>query len=263
MAFEHLLVVRTGGVETVTLNRPDVRNAFNDVVIAELTAWAESVRRSAPSARPRVAVLQGAGKSFSAGADIVWMARTVSYSEEENLRDAEAASRMFAALDSLPLPLVGRIHGAALGGGAGLVAVCDVAVADASTVFGFTEVRLGIVPAVISPFVIAKIGASAARALFLTGTRFSSEQARQIGLVHEVAGDGQLDAAVAGAVAQILEGGPEALAAAKVLVADVRERSIAEAMPVTAQSIASRRTSPEGQEGLTAFLEKRPPAWRR
>ncbi len=262
MAFEHLHVVRARGVETVTLNRPDVRNAFNDAVIAELTAWAASIEDAPPPDRPRVAVLAGAGRSFSAGADITWMARTVAYSEAENLRDAEAASRMFSALDGLPIPLVARVHGAAIGGGAGLVAVSDVALAEDAAVFAFSEVRLGIVPAVISPFVIAKIGASAARALFLTGGRFSAARAREIGLVHEVTPPGGLDATLQAVVAQLLEGGPEALAAAKALVADVRERPLHEALARTARTIAERRVSAEGQEGLKAFLEKRPPSWR-
>jgi methylglutaconyl-CoA hydratase len=262
MAFQHLHVAREHGVETVTLNRPDVRNAFNDAVIAELTTWAASVERAAPDGRPRVAVIAGAGKTFSAGADIAWMARTVGYSEAQNLRDAQAASRMFDALDRLPIPLVARIQGAAIGGGAGLVAVSDVAIAEDGAVFAFTEVRLGIMPAVISPFVIAKVGASAARALFLTGGRFSAARAREIGLVHEVTPPGGLDATVQAVLTQLLEGGPEALAAAKTLVAGVRGRPVGDVLDLTARAIAERRVSAEGQEGLRAFLEKRSPSWR-
>ncbi len=261
MAYRHLLVERGRGVERLTLNRPDVRNAFNEDMIAELTAWASTVHQAPPGA-VRAVVIAGAGPSFSAGADIAWMAKTAGYSDAENLRDATAASRMFAALDALRMPVLGRIHGAAIGGGVGLAAICDIVIAEAETVFGFTEVKLGIVPAVISPFVIAKIGRSAARELFLTGARFTAHRAREIGLVHEVVAADALDAAVDACLAHLLEGGPEAHAAAKALIANVVERTVAEALPITAQAIASRRASTEGREGLKAFLEKRKPQWR-
>jgi methylglutaconyl-CoA hydratase len=261
MGYRYLEVVRDQQVERVTLNRPQVRNAFNEDVIAELTAWASGLHQERPGT-VRAVVLAGAGTSFSAGADIAWMAKMAGYSEAENLRDATAASRMFATLDTLPVPVVGRIQGAAIGGGAGLAAVCDVVVAEDRAVFAFTEVRLGILPAVISPFVMAKVGRSAARELFLTGARFTARRAHEIGLVHEVVGPTELDAAVDACVAHLLEGGPEAHAATKALIADVAQRSVAEAMPITAQAIAARRASPEGQEGLRAFLEKREPTWR-
>jgi len=261
MAYRHLLTQRDGAVEYVTLNRPDVRNAFNEEVIAELTAWTVAARESAARGELRVVVLSGTGKSFCAGADVTWMAKTVNYSEDENLRDAMAMSRMFAALDTLPVPLIGRIHGAALGGGAGLVAICDVAIAEEQALFGFTEVKLGILPAVISPFALAKIGQSAARELFLTGARFSAVRAREIGLVHEVAPISALDAAVAKYVKEFLTGGPDAIAAAKALIPQVWSRPLEAAMPVTAAAIASRRVSKEGQEGLRAFLEKRAAGW--
>ena len=189
MPYRHLTVVRDGIVERLTLNRPDVRNALNDEVVAELTHWAARAREHRDL---RVAVLAGAGPVFSAGADLAWMARTVTYTHEQNLQDAGALARMFLALDTLPVPLIGRVHGAALGGGAGLAAVCDVVVAEERTHFGFTEVKLGIVPAVISPFVLAKIGRSAARELFLTGMRFDAARAREIGLVHRVVPDAAL-----------------------------------------------------------------------
>jgi methylglutaconyl-CoA hydratase len=261
MGFRHLLARREAGVERLTLNRPDVRNAFNEDMIAELTAWAGALHQ-APAGAVRAVVIGGAGPSFSAGADIAWMAKMAGYSEAENLRDATAASRMFAALDTLPMPVVGRIHGAAIGGGVGLAAVCDIVVAETEAVFGFTEVKLGILPAVISPFVIGKIGRSAARELFLTGARFTARRAHEIGLVHEVVTPETLDAAIDTCLAHLLEGGPEAHAATKVLVSEVAERPLAEAMPITAQAIASRRASAEGQEGLKAFLEKRKPRWR-
>jgi enoyl-CoA hydratase/carnithine racemase len=181
MTYQYLATSIDGGVEHLTLNRPEVRNAFNEHVIAELTAWAADVRARAERGEVRVVVLAGAGKTFCAGADVAWMSKTIDYTEDENLRDAEAMSRMFAAIDRLPLPLVGRIHGAALGGGAGLAAVCDIVVADESATFGFTEVKLGILPAVISPFALAKIGRSAARELFLTGARFTAARAKDIG----------------------------------------------------------------------------------
>ncbi len=261
MGYRHLRVVRERQIERVTLNRPDVRNAFNEDVIAELTAWASGLHQ-APGGTVRAVVLAGEGPSFSAGADIAWMAKTAAYSDAENLRDATAASRMFAALDTLPMPVVGRVHGAAIGGGAGLAAVCDIVVAEDQAVFAFTEVKLGILPAVISPFIIAKIGRSAARELFLTGARFTARRAQEIGLVHEVVAVGALDAAVDARLAHLLEGGPEAHAATKALIADVAERSVAEAMPITAQAIAARRASAEGQEGLHAFLDKRQAKWR-
>src|SRR6185295_2209097 len=188
-----LLINHDGVVVRVTLNRPEVRNAFNEELIAELTAWAESVTTSGP----RVAVLSGAGKMFCAGADLTWMSKMVAYTRNENVRDARAMARMFEALDRLPIPLIGRIHGAALGGGAGLAAVCDIVAAAEDSAFAFTEVKLGILPAVISPYALAKIGRSAARELFLTGARFSAARAREIGLVHAVCDEQDLDRLVA------------------------------------------------------------------
>src|SRR5262249_33471823 len=176
--YEFLATRRDGAVEHVMLNRPDVRNAFNELVIAELTAWAAQVRAEAKAGQVRAAILSGAGTAFCAGADVTWMSKMVAYTREENVRDAVAMSQMFAALDALPVPLIGRIHGAALGGGCGLAAVCDIVIAEEQTLFGFTEVKLGILPAVISPFALAKIGRSAARDLFLTGARFSAARAR-------------------------------------------------------------------------------------
>jgi methylglutaconyl-CoA hydratase len=198
---------------------------------------------------------------FCAGADVTWMSKTVRYTEEENIRDAMAAARMFAAINSLPLAVIGRIQGAALGGGAGLAAVCDIVVSTDDAVFGFTEVKLGIIPAVISPFALAKIGPSAARELFLTGARFSAARAKEIGLVHEVVPAADLDTAVGRHIQEILTAGPEAVAAAKALIPHVWDLSIDEAMHITARAIATRRVSREGQDGLRAFLEKRSPGW--
>jgi methylglutaconyl-CoA hydratase len=258
MPFEYLDIRREGAVEYVALNRPAVRNAFNAQMIAELGRWADGARADGTL---RVAVVSGAGKTFSAGADVAWMADSLQYSKEENLRDAVAGARMFAALDSLPFPLVGRIHGAALGGGVGLAAVCDVVIAETLTVFGLTEVKLGILPAMIAPFVLAKIGRSAARELFLTGRRFSAARAREVGLVHEVVPEGGLDAAVADYVREFLTASPEAIAAAKALIAGLWNCSAEDSTLLTAEAIATRRVSAEGQEGLRAFLEKRTPSW--
>ena len=257
-SYRFLETERRGAVEYVTLNRPDVRNALNDELIVELAGWAAATRGDGGI---RVVVLGGAGRVFSAGADVAWMARAAQFTEEENLRDAGTLSRMFAAIDSLPIPLIGRVQGAALGGGVGLAAICDVVVADEEAVFGFTEVKLGILPAVISPFAMAKIGRSAARELFLTGARFSAARAREIGLVHRVVPAAQLDRTVDEYVQEFLTAGPEAIAAAKALIGQVAGRSIEEAGPLTAEAIARRRVSREGQEGLRAFLEKRKPGW--
>lgn len=261
MSYTHLLAKRDDAVERLTLNRPDVRNAFNEHVIAELTEWASQAREAAARRDIRAVVIAGAGKVFCAGADVTWMSKTVHYTEDENLRDAMAMSRMFAAIDELPVVVIGRIQGAALGGGAGLAAVCDIVVTDESALFGFTETKLGILPAVISPFALAKIGQAAARELFLTGARFSAARAKAIGLVHDVVAATELDAAVDRHVHELLSAGPDAIAAAKALIPMVWGRPIADAMPITAAAIAARRVSPEGQEGLRAFLEKRKPAW--
>ncbi len=261
MTYQHLISTRDGPVERLTLNRPDVRNAFNEHVIAELTDWASRTADAAAKHDIRVAVVAGAGKVFCAGADVTWMSKTVHYTEEENLRDAMAMSRMFAAINALPVAVVGRIQGAALGGGAGLAAVCDIVVAEEGALFGFTETKLGILPAVISPFALAKIGQAAARELFLTGARFSSRRAKEIGLVQDVVADTDLDAAIDRYVKEILTAGPEAVAAAKALIPTVWGKPMADAMPITAAAIAARRVSPEGQEGLRAFLDKRKPKW--
>jgi|SRR6185369_1614455 len=258
MSYNFLTIRREGPVERLTLNRPDVRNAFNAEMIGELTAWAGEFSRVSDA---RVVVLSGAGKVFCAGADAAWMAKTATYSEAENLRDANATSGMFRALDELPVPLIGRIHGAAIGGGAGLAAVCDIVIADDDAVFGFTEVKLGILPAVISPFVLAKIGRSAARELFLSGARFPAARAYKIGLVHAVVPAAELDDTTSRYVAEITSGGREAIAAAKALIRHVWGKSAEDAAAATAAALAGRRASAEGQEGLRAFLDKRKPRW--
>jgi methylglutaconyl-CoA hydratase len=252
-----LKISTAGPVVTVSLNRPEARNAFDEHLVAELAAWAASP----VPAGVRVAVLRGEGKVFSAGADLTWMSKMVAYSHEENVRDARAVSAMFLALDALPLPLVGRIHGAALGGGAGLASVCDIAVAAGNAVFGFTEAKLGILPAVISPFAIAKIGRSAARELFLTAARFSAERAREIGLVHALVPESELDATVEGYVRELTSSAPGAVTAAKKLIARVAGRPPSDVSDLTAETIAAHRVSPEGQAGMRAFMEKRRAPW--
>jgi methylglutaconyl-CoA hydratase len=258
MAYAHLAIRRDGPVEYLTLDRPDVRNAFNDVVIAELTAWAEKIGHDSGV---RVAVLAGAGSHFCAGADINWMRRMGAAGEAENREDARRMSAMFNALDSLPVPLIARVHGAAIAGGTGLVAVSDVAVAAEGTTFGITEVKLGILPAVISPFVLTKIGIAAARELFLTGARFPAARARDIGLVHAVVPEAELDAAVAGYVREFVSAAPGSVAAAKALLKTIAWKPPADVSAITSEAIARKRMSSEGQEGLAAFLEKRPPSW--
>ncbi len=258
MAYRHILTVREGPVERVTLNRPEVRNAFNEETIAELTDWA-TLLHDDPAVR--VVVLAGAGKTFSAGADIQWMAKTVAYTEAQNIEDAEAAALMFHAINTLPVPVVGRVQGGAFGGGAGLAACCDIVVSSETASFGFTEVRLGIIPAVIAPFAIEKIGRSAARELFLTGAPFSAARALEIGLVHAVVPESQLDDKVNEYVRSLIAGGREAIAAAKSLIARVSHTAVEDHPALTARAIAARRVSAEGQEGLKAFLEKRKPRW--
>jgi methylglutaconyl-CoA hydratase len=251
------LTIEHGPVTTVTLNRPEVRNAFNEELIAELTAWARSV----VPGDTRVAILQGAGKAFCAGADVHWMSKMAGYSRDENLADAERAAAMFNALDRVPVPLIGRVHGAALGGGSGLAAVCDVVVAADDSLFGFTEVVLGILPAMISPYVLRKIGLTAARELFLSGARFDAARAKAIGLVSEVVPATALDAAVERHVQLFLKAAPNAVARAKALLRHVHGRLPEDVVGLTTAAIADQRVSPEGQEGLRAFLEKRPAAW--
>lgn len=246
-------VRRLVNVDYVTLNRPEVRNAFNEHLIAEVTAWAE---RAAADKALGAAVIDGHGRSFCAGADLAWMAKTAGYTHEENLRDARAAAAMFAAIDTVPVPVIAQIHGAALGGGAGIAAVADIVVAADDTTFGFTEVKLGLIPAVIAPYVLAKIGPSAARELFITGRRFDAAHARAIGLVHAVVPAADLIDTVNKYLIEIAANGPEAMRAAKALLRTIAGASIAQAVPITAQAIAERRVSEEAQKMMKGFFEK-------
>jgi len=242
-----LRVERAGQLLRVTLQRPERRNAFDAALIADLTEAFADVGDA------RAVVLAGDGQSFCAGADVEWQRSSIDLSYEENVEDAVRLYRMCEAIDTCPAPVVARVQGYTLGGGAGLVACSDIAVAAPDAVFGFSEVKLGIIPAVISPFVLPKIGAHARR-YFLTGERFDAQTALRIGLVHEVADD--LDAAADAVVGELLTAGPEAVRAAKRLI---RERPQGEQ---TARIAAGLRAGAEGQEGLRAFLEKRTPGWR-
>ena len=246
-------------IARVTLDRPDVHNAFNEELIARLNdAFTDLGMRS----DVRAVVLRGNGKSFSAGADMNWMQRTAGYSHEENLRDARAAAQMFLTLARCPKPVVARVHGAALGGGGGLVAACDIAVAVETAQFGFTEVKLGIVPAVISPFVIARIGMANAREYFLSGERFPASVARDIGLVQHVTPDEtSMDVLIESKLAQIMTSSPTAIAAAKELIFGVADRPLDSLVEFTAQAIARARAGEEGRAGIAAFLSRSKPPW--
>lgn len=252
------LIIAPGPVTTVTLNRPDVRNALDDAMIDALAAFAAGVPTDGSV---RVVVLEGAGAAFCAGADLRWMARMADYTHDENLADAQRAARMFDALDTLAVPVVGVVHGAAMGGGIGLAAICDVVIAAEDAIFGLTETTLGIVPAMIAPYVTRKIGVSAMRALALGGVRFDAARAREIGLVHEVVPVEGMVEAVARTVTRFGHTAPSAVRATKQIIASVADRAPADVMDVTTAVIASQRVSPEGQEGLRAFLEKRRPSW--
>lgn len=258
---ELLRVERDGSFARVTLNRPEVRNAFNAELITELRAAFDRLARE-PADGLRGVVLAGEGPVFCAGADVDWMRASVGLSVDENERDAAAMQSMFAAIDACPVPVVARVQGAALGGGMGLCAVSDVVLATTSTRFGFTETKLGIIPAVISTFVLPKVGESHARALFTTGLRFDAQRAQSIGLVHEVLPDvAALDARVDAVLDELRSAGPTAVRAAKQMVRELRSLAPDEARRHTVRHIAQQRTSTEGQEGLAAFLEKRTPSW--
>jgi len=259
MPYEHLERTDDGAVTTVTLARPDSHNALNAALIEELTRCFEEISEDE---RARVVVLAGEGRSFCAGADVGYMRETAAFSYEENLEDARRLAMMFWTIDECPKPLVARVQGAAMGGGAGLVAVADVAVADSETRFAFSEVRLGIAPATIAPFVVRKIGASHARSLFVTGERFDAERAREIGLIHRVVSREGFDAAVDEKVGELLQGGPVAQATLKALLRRLETTEPMEAPGLTARVISELRTGEEGQEGLAAFVEKREPRWR-
>jgi methylglutaconyl-CoA hydratase len=247
------------GVASLVLNRPEVHNAFDDVLIARLT---EALEALAGNDGVRVLKVIGRGKSFSAGADLNWMRRMAGYSEDENLQDARKVAHMFQLLANFPHPTLAVVHGNAFGGGVGVIACCDIAVASAAAVFSLSEVKLGLIPATISPFVIDAIGARQARRLFLSAERFDADAAMRFGLVHELSTADRLDETVEVFVSQLLNNSPHAMAASKELVSAVANRPIDESVLAdVAARIARQRASEEGREGVAAFLGKRPPGW--
>lgn len=244
------------GVAHLTLDRPDVRNAFDDALISAVTERVADLPDET-----RVLVLSGAGKVFSAGADLSWMRSMKDFTHAENVEDSTKLRRMFETLDACPVPKVARVHGAAIAGATGLVACCDVAVAAEGTVFAFTEVRLGLVPAVISPYVVRRVGYAFARATFLTAERFDARRAYEAGLVHEVVAPEELDGAVGRYVDAFLAAGPGAVARTRALLDEVWGRPPTDVADRTVEAIAEARVSEEGQEGIASFFEKRKPRW--
>lgn len=255
-----VLIETDGPIGIVTLNRPEKHNAFDDTLIAQLTQALKEMERDDAV---RVVILSAAGKSFSAGADLNWMKRIATYSQEENLRDATALGELMRTLHDLSKPTIARVQGAAYGGGVGLIACCDIAVAAHAAVFALSEVRIGLIPAVISPYVIAALGERMARRYFLSGERFDATEAYRMGFIHELAIDEEeLDGRITLIVHALLCAGPRAQSEAKSLINAVAHRPVSdELMADTAQRIARVRAAPEGQEGVAAFLSKRDPNW--
>jgi methylglutaconyl-CoA hydratase len=264
MAYQTIKVsTDSRGVMTVVLNRPDVRNAFNETVIDEL---ARVFGVDALAREVRAIILRGEGTVFCAGGDLNWMKKAVDFDYSQNLGDTRRLAQMFAVLNDCPKPVIGALHGAAIGGGVGLTSICDIVIASAETQFSLSEVRLGVVPACIGPFVIAKIGASHARRLFISAERFDAVRAQEIGLIHEVVADfAALEPAVEKILGNILQCGPNAMAVAKRLVLDLswpeRRAQYPDCLEYVAKTLADLRISSEAQEGVRAFLEKRKPSW--
>jgi methylglutaconyl-CoA hydratase len=251
------------GVLSISLNRPEIRNAFNGDLIEDLI---QVFGIEAPQTQVRVVVLSGAGSVFCAGGDLKWMKASAHLSHSENLRDTRKLARMFAVVNECSKPVIGAVHGAAIGGGVGLVSVCDIVVAEENTQFSLSEVKLGIIPACIGPFVISKIGASHARALFMSASRFTGARAKEIGLVHElVQGPEAMATRIQELIDQLLQCGPQAMTVAKRMILDLtwaeKRTQLPDSLEYVARILADLRTSPEGQEGLRAFLEKRKPDW--
>ena len=254
-----ITTIDSRGVATVTLNNPEKHNAFDDVTIVGLKKTFENI---SADESVRVLVLESEGKNFSAGADLNWMKRMAAYSFDENLADAEELAQMFKVLNFMPKPTIARVQGAVFGGAVGLVSCCDMAVASSKASFCLSEVKIGLMPATISPYVIAAMGSRAARRYFTTAERFSAETASRLGLVSEVVTEERLDATITTLIDGILTNSPQAMRAAKELVFDVSDHAITdELVRDTCERIAAIRVSEEGQEGLTAFLEKRSPKW--
>ena len=260
MSYQALDVRVDSGVATVWMNRPERHNAFDETLIAELQAVFSVLDDDAAT---RVIVLAGRGKSFSAGADLNWMRRAAFYGVEENLRDARALAAMLRTIDRTRKPTVARVHGAALGGGTGLACACNIAIASTDASFATTEVKFGIVPATIGPYVVRAIGERMASRYFLTAERFDAHEARRIGMVHEVCTPEALDERVRSVTQSLLAGGPNAQAAVRLLLRTITHRTIDDALiEDTARCIAELRATPEAKEGVGAFLDKRDPGWR-
>lgn len=258
MAYTVLTYEKTGRIGRVTFNRPEIHNAFNSTVITEMSQVFTEMGKDDDI---RVVLLTGAGKSFCAGADLNWMREVIDQSFDQNLAESNALADLFYQIYTFKRPVVGRINGAAIGGGTGFVAVCDIAIAAESARFSFSEVKIGVVPACIGPYVIKKMGEGKARELFITGERMNAQRAFEVGLVNKVVADADLDRAVDELIGSILTSGPEAVAMAKKLVSEVPNMSPSEFKPFTAEMIAKLRISDEGQEGMDAFLNKRKPRW--
>ena len=257
--YQTIKVETSERVTRVTLNRPEIRNAFNDTMIRELREAFTAIEQDDST---RVVIFTGAGKAFCAGADLHWMRKVTDYTYEQNYEDSFNLARLMRQIYDCPKPVLGRINGAAIGGGTGLVAVCDIPVASEAAVLSFSEVKIGLVPACISPYVLKRVGERYGREYFLTGERLTAQKALQCGLVNRVVPADELDATVEGLVKQLVSSGPAALATCKRMVREVGDMDLDTAGPATAEMIARLRMSAEGQEGMAAFLERRKPAWR-
>lgn len=258
MSYTTIRYEKQDRVGRVTFNRPEIHNAFNSTLIKEMLHLFGDIEKDTDL---RLVVLTGEGKSFCAGADLNWMRSVINQSLEENLAESNELANLFYKIYTFKRPVIGRINGAAIGGGTGFVAVCDIAIAARSAKFSFSEVKIGVVPACIGPYVIRKMGEGKARELFITGERMNAERAFQVGLVNQVVDDEALDEEVERLIASVLSSGPEAVAMAKKLVSEVPGMCPDEFKPFTAEMIARLRVSDEGQEGMDAFLSKRPPKW--
>jgi methylglutaconyl-CoA hydratase len=268
MNYQHLKLEKNSGILRIKLNRPEVRNAFNEELIAELhDLFQKPAAEDAYFNDVRVILLSGEGPAFCGGGDLRWMKKSLELSHEENFADCQKLTQMFLAMDRCPLPLVGMIHGFAIGGGVGLTAVCDHVIAAEDTTFSLSEVKLGLIPACIGPFVINKIGVSQARSLFISGERFQGAKAKEIHLVHQVVKAQDLEQEALKVAKRICEGGPVAIEAAKYLIhtlsRDLIREDFSRSLDFAANELAQLRIQPEAQEGLKAFLEKRSPSWRR
>jgi methylglutaconyl-CoA hydratase len=256
--YETIKVLRHGHVVRIVLNRPEVHNAFNGRMIEEL---AQAVSQLEGDRSARVVILTGEGKSFCAGADLNWMREVIRYSYEQNLKESLAIAEFLYRLYALPIPTIARVNGAAIGGGAGFLSACDIVIASEEAKFGLSEVKIGLVPAAISPYVLRRIGESRAREYFLTGERFDARRALEIGLVNRAVPADKLDETVESMVKLLLGSGPEAVAKCKELLHRTPQLNLEEAKDYTARMIAGLRISAEGQEGMASFLEKRKPRW--